>query len=68
MRKRKNPFRGRSRAELSARIDDLCLSDQDATIAKLAILHDMDFSEIAPYAHCDRTTVSRHCRDLIKII
>jgi hypothetical protein len=66
--RRKEPFPGVGEAEMRARIQDARLSDQDAIIAELALIRCMDFAEIAPYAHCERSTVSRHYKRIIEVI
>lgn len=66
--RREDPFPGIGKAEMRARIDNARLDDQDAVIAELALIRGMDFAEIAPYAICSRSTVSRHYHKIIKQI
>lgn len=66
--RRKDPFPGVGKAALSARIDDARLDDTDEIIARLALLRQMDFAEIAAHAHCDRSTVSRRYKKIIEVI
>lgn len=65
---RPDPFPGVGRAALRARIDDARLSADDDKIARMALLDRMQFSDIAAEIHCDRSTVSRHYHDIIKVI
>ena len=68
---REDPFPGVGKAELRARIDDARLArspvDDDA-IARMALLEPMAFADIAAAVHCDRSTVARHYRRIIKMI
>ena len=66
--RREDPFPGVGKAEMRARIENARLSDQDAVIAELALIRGMDFAEIAPYAICSRSTVSRHYQHIIRMI
>lgn len=62
------PFRGRSAAEISARIDDLCECDMDKQIARLRIINRMKWSDIGAEVGCDRRTASRHFNDIVNLI
>ena len=68
---REDPFPGVGKAELRARIDDARLVrspvDDDA-IARMALLEPMAFADIAAAVHCDRSTVSRHYKRIIRMI
>ena len=68
---REDPFPGVGKAELRARIDDARLArspvDDDA-IAHMALLEPMAFADIAAEVHCDRSTVSRHYKRIIRMI
>lgn len=68
---REDPFPGVGKAELRARIDDARLArspvDDDA-IARMALLEPMAFADIAVAVHCDRSTVSRHYKRIIRMI
>ena len=56
---RDDPFPGVGRAALSARIDDARLSSVDARIARMRLLDDMDFADIAAEVSYSRSTVAR---------
>ena len=68
---RDDPFPGVGKTELRARIDNARLArtpvDDDA-IARMALLEPMVFSDIAAEVHCDRSTVSRHYKRIIRMI
>ena len=55
---RNDPFPGLGRAALAARIADARLSETDAKIARMRLLDDMDFADIAAAVHYSRSTVS----------
>lgn len=42
-----------------------CLSKADAAIARMRLIDGMDYADIAPYVHMDRTGVSKRLRRII---
>ena len=67
--RRSDPFPGVGKAEMAARINDARqLDNTDLIIARMALLDSATFSEIAACAHCERSTVGRRYRRLIKLI
>jgi DNA-directed RNA polymerase specialized sigma24 family protein len=62
---RNDPFPGLGRAALDARIADARLSETDAKIARMRLLDDMDYADIAAAVHYSRSTVSRRLNRII---
>lgn len=62
------PFRQASAAEISARIDDLCIDDMDKRILRMRIVGRKKWIEIGAEVGCDRRTASRHFSDNIDLL
>ena len=66
---REHPFRGATRAQMRARIDDAMLSDLDRRIANACFVECCASDEEAGVAAgCDRRTVKRHLPGIIEAL
>ena len=64
----REPFRGASRAQMAARIDDACISPEDKQIARMRILDRATWIDIGAEMNCDRRTAARHFNSIVDLI
>lgn len=61
-------FRGASAAAIEARLNDLCVSDEDKQIVRMRIINRKKWVEIGAELNCDRRTASRHFNDIVDLL
>lgn len=61
-------FRGASAAAIEARLNDLCISDEDKRIVRMRIINRKKWVEIGAELNCDRRTASRHFNDIVDLL
>ena len=65
---RDGPFRGASASAIEARLNDLCISDEDKQIVRMRIVNRKKWVEIGVEVGCDRRTASRHFNDIVDLL